>query len=145
MEDEFAAGAAGVEVLGEPLEGDAGVVEVADRVDEVLEAAAEPVEAPHHAGVAFAERCSSLRPACSFRGDAAGVVLVDLLAGGSAQRVTLDLFFVVSTRSSFKTMGIARGSAPGMKERMRKWYRESGIAWMVRRSGSLLVFQPDIA
>ena len=50
MEDELAAGTAGVEAFGEAAEGDAFLVELGDGVDEVFEAAAEAVEAPHDQG-----------------------------------------------------------------------------------------------
>src|SRR5215207_9794274 len=51
MEDELPAAGCGVDLLGEALEADTLAVELSDGLDEVLEGAAEAIQAPDHQGV----------------------------------------------------------------------------------------------
>src|SRR5215213_1323222 len=48
VEDELPAAGRGVDLLGEALEANALAVELSDRLDEVLQGAAEPIQPPHH-------------------------------------------------------------------------------------------------
>ena len=55
VEDQFSSGCGGVDAFGDALEANVPVVEVGDRLDEVLEGAAKPVQSPDDQAVAFPE------------------------------------------------------------------------------------------
>jgi hypothetical protein len=91
VEDQPPTGGAGVEILLEAAEGDALVAEFGDRVDEMLETAAETIEAPHNERVAFSQGISGPRPTGAVGGGAAGVVLKHALAAGLGEGIALEL------------------------------------------------------
>ena len=53
VEDELAAGGGGVDLLGEALKADPALRQGGDDLDQVLERAAEAVEAPDNQGIPF--------------------------------------------------------------------------------------------
>src|SRR5215207_20720 len=61
VEDELPAAGRGVDLLGEALEADTLAVEPRDRLDQVLERAAEAIQAPHHQGVPVPQVREGLR------------------------------------------------------------------------------------
>src|SRR5690606_30653683 len=95
VERQAAAGRSGVNVLVDALEADAARVELIDSVDQVLEAAAQAVEAPHNQRVALPQRGGGLGPARPLAAGTADVVLEDALATSLLQGVSLQLEVLV--------------------------------------------------
>ncbi len=94
MEHQLAAGGGGVDRLLEAAEANPLVGEGSDGVDQVPQGAAEPVELPHHQGVAGAELVQDavqLRAGGQRAGGAAGVVGEDAVAAGRGEGVDLEV------------------------------------------------------
>jgi hypothetical protein len=89
VEDQLAAGRGGVDRLGDALEPDLPVGEPGDRLDEVLERAAEAIEAPDDQGVARANVAERLVEADALCFAAGGRVGEDLGAAGLGESILL--------------------------------------------------------
>ena len=91
VEEESAAGGAGVNVVGQAFELDALFLELGHQVDQVLDAAAEAVEFPNDQGVAGAENFQSSSQARPVAAAAAELVLVDLFATRLFEGLSLEV------------------------------------------------------
>jgi hypothetical protein len=96
----------------QPPEPDAAVGQGADGVDQVAQRPAQPVQLPHHQGVARAQLVEDLVQRRSGGQGAAGGVEEDPVAAGRLQRVDLQVGVLVAGRDA----GLAEevGHAPSV-------------------------------
>jgi len=98
VEDELPAGARGVDRLGEEAESDLSLLEELNEVDEVAEAAAQPIELPDDDGVPRAEVVEHLRELGTIGPRTARVVDEQAGAADSAQGVDLEVGVLIDGR-----------------------------------------------
>ena len=91
MEDQLPAGGGGVDVLGDALEANVPVVQAGDRLDEMGEGAAEPVESPDNQSVAGADVVEGFVEAYALLLSAGCSVGEDPGAAGLLQGVFLEI------------------------------------------------------
>ncbi len=101
MEDQLAAGSGGIEPLGERAEPDAALAKRSHRLDQMAYRPAQPVELPHHQGVAGAEVVEQLVQLGALAQRTRRGVGEDPRAAGAGQRVALQLrsWSAVETRA----------------------------------------------
>jgi hypothetical protein len=90
MEDELPTACGGVQLLLQGLEVDALSLEMPDRLNEVLQGTAEPVQAPHNEGISLTEVSERLCKAWATRTGTRGPVGENPLTAGSSERVLLE-------------------------------------------------------
>ena len=90
MEDQPAAGCAGVDLFGEADQGDAALLEVAYDVDEVPQGPSEPVQPPHHQAVGGSGALQRTRQPRTVLDRPGGMVYEDAVHSGPLERVQLQ-------------------------------------------------------
>jgi len=100
VEDEPAAGGAGVDVLLEEFEFDASLLQCVHVVDQMAYGSAEAVEAPNHEGVSGSELVQELVEFRSGFECAGGGVCKDAIAAGFGECIVLELCVLVAGGNS---------------------------------------------
>ena len=90
MEEESAGGCAGVDRIRQASELDSIRLQLADEIDELLDAPAQPVKFPNHKCVSRAKVLPSLSETEAFSPTPARPVFEDLLAAGLSKRLRLQ-------------------------------------------------------
>jgi len=104
VKDQLAAGGGRVDLLGQAPEADAASLQLGHRLDQVPERSPEPVEAPHHQGVALAGVLQRLHQGSTLDEGAAGGLGEELVAPGRREGVEL------------KVEGLLTGRDPGVPD-----------------------------
>jgi hypothetical protein len=99
MKDEFATWRAGVDVLRHAVEADTALVQVRQRLDEVLEGPAETVQAPDNERVPLAQVVKRIDKAWSLRLGSGGNIAVEPRATRLVEGVFLQVERLLSSVS----------------------------------------------
>ena len=100
MEEEPARRRTGVDGVGEALELDALLVQMANQIDQLLDAAAQTIQLPDHERVTLAQHFESLGQAGTRGPRAAHLVLKDLLAASLGQGFALKFQVLILRRDA---------------------------------------------
>ena len=95
MEEELAGRRSGVAGVGQTLELYSLLLKLADQIDQMLDAAAQPVEFPDHKRIAATKTFSRLYQPWAFSSCSANPVLKDLLAASFSKSLQLKFQVLV--------------------------------------------------